>query len=70
MTNKNRKERAMKIRLFPSTFVKLILTLRLVFTKPSFVYFEAILSGIILERPRKTVTTAVKSLRLERPCCS
>ena len=52
--------------LFPSTFVKLILELRSVFTKPSFVYFEAILSGILLGRPRKTVTAAVKLAGLEK----
>jgi hypothetical protein len=51
---------------FPSTFVKLLFECRYVFTKPSFTYFEAIISGILLGRPRKTVTAAVKLAGLEK----
>lgn len=56
----------MKSIQFPSTFVKLISELQSVFTKPSFVYFEAILAGILLGRPKKTVTAAVKLAGLEK----
>jgi hypothetical protein len=51
---------------FPSTFVKLLFECRSVFTKPSFTYFEAILAGILLGRPKKTVTAAVKLAGLEK----
>ena len=56
----------MKSIQFPSTFVKLFLQCRPVFTKPSFNYFEAIISGILLGRPKKTVTAAVKLAALEK----
>ena len=45
---------------FLSTFVKLISELRSVFTKPSFVHFQAIWAGVLLGCPKKTVTAAVK----------
>ena len=51
---------------FPSTFVKLLFECRSVFTKPSFSYFEAIIYGILLGRPKKTVTAAVKLAGLEK----
>jgi len=51
---------------FPSTFVKLLFECRSVFTKPSFIYFEAIIYGILLGRPKKTVTAAVKLAGLEK----
>jgi len=51
---------------FPSTFVKLLCCCQSVFTKPSFTYFEAIMAGILLGRPKKTVTAAIKLAGLEK----
>lgn len=51
---------------FPSTFSKLLFECRSVFTKPSLRYFEAIIAGILLGRPKKTVTAAVKLAGLEK----
>jgi hypothetical protein len=49
---------------FPETFVKLILTLKENFTKPSFNHFVTVLSGILLGSGKKHITTGI---RLTRP---
>ena len=36
------------------------------FTKPSFKYFEAIIAGILLGEPKKTVTAAVRLAKLQK----
>ncbi len=46
-------------------FHKLLFKLEPVFTRPSFQYFQALILGILLGRPKKTVTAAVKP-----PSCS
>lgn len=51
---------------FPELFRKLVFELEPVFTKPSFQYFQTLLLGILLGRPRKTVTAAVKIAKLQR----
>lgn len=50
---------------FPRLFVKLLFELKPVFTKPSFEYFKVLIAGILLGRPRKTVTAATKIAQLE-----
>ena len=50
----------------PKGFVKLLFELKPNFTKPSFKYFTALIAGILLGEPKKTVTAAVKLARLEK----
>ena len=49
----------------PNTFVKYLFEIKSVFTKPSFEYFKVLVLGILLGRPKKTVTAAVKIAYLE-----
>ena len=49
----------------PDNFVKYLFEIKSVFTKPSFKYFKVLVIGILLGRPKKTVTAAVKIANLE-----
>lgn len=49
----------------PNAFVKYLFEIKSVFTKPSFEYFKVLVLGILLGRPKKTVTAAVKIANLE-----
>jgi len=51
---------------FPELFRKLLFELEPVFTKPSFKYFQTLVLGILLGRPKKTVTAAVKLSKLHQ----
>jgi hypothetical protein len=50
----------------PKHFVKYLLELKPIFTKPSFEYFKVLILGILLGRPKKTVTAAIKIANLEK----
>ena len=51
---------------FPREFVKLLFALKPVFTRPSFTYFNVLIAGILLGRPKKTVTAATRIAKLEK----
>lgn len=45
---------------FPMSFVKLIFEFKDIFTKPSFDYFMKVISGLLLGKPKKTITSVIK----------
>ena len=45
---------------FPITFVKLIFEFENIFSKPNFKYFLKVISGLILGRPKKTITSVIR----------
>lgn len=47
---------------FPASFVKMILSLRGNFARPSFRYFQVVLAAILLGRPKKTLTAGIRLL--------
>jgi len=44
----------------PISFVKLVFEFKDIFTRPSFEYFAKMVSGLILGKPRKTITSVIK----------
>jgi hypothetical protein len=50
----------------PKIFCKYLFEVKPVFTKPSFEYFNALILGILLGRPKKTVTAAIKIANLHK----
>ena len=45
---------------FPISFVKLIFEFEDIFSKPNFKYFLKVISGLILGRPKKTITSVIR----------
>lgn len=45
---------------FPFSFVKLIFEFENIFSKPNFKYFSKMISGLILGRPKKTITSIIR----------
>ena len=50
----------------PISFVKLVFEFDNIFTKPSFKYFIKVVSGLILGKPKKTITSVIKIHNLHK----
>jgi len=44
----------------PISFVKLVFEFENIFTKPNFKYFLKVISGLILGKPKKTITSIIR----------